>query len=204
MNKIDYKKELKALYNPTSKEVSIVDVPEMNFLMIDGTGAPESEQFAKSIEAIYPIAHNIKFDIKKNEGTDFGVMPLEGLWWADDMHDFDPENGNRDNWKWTLMIMQPEIVSQKHFARALENVKKKKDNPYIEKVRFEAFKEGKSAQIMHIGLFSAEGPNIQRIHNKISEIGKLSGKHHEIYLSDFRRVNPEKMKTILRQPLKSL
>ncbi len=201
MAKIDLKKELKALYNPTAKDITFVDVPKMNFILIDGQGAPESKQFSQSIEALYPIAYTIKFDKKKADGTDYGVMPLEGLWWAEDMSDFDPEKGNRNKWQWTLMIMQPDFVTKGDFDRAKEASKKKKGNPTIDKVRFESFIEGKSAQILHIGLFSAEGPNIQRIHHKIKEIGgNLSGKHHEIYLSDFRRVDPTKMKTVIRQP----
>lgn len=201
MAKIDLKKELRELYNPTARDVTVVDVPKMNFIMIDGQGAPESKQFQQSIEALYAIAYTIKFDKKKADGTDYGVMALEGLWWAEDMTVFDPEKGDRNRWQWTLMIMQPDFITKENFESAKEASKKKKDNPAINKVRFESFKEGKSAQIMHIGPFSEEGPNVQRIRNKIIEIGgKLPGKHHEIYLSDFRRVDPAKMKTVLRQP----
>lgn len=175
----------------------------MNFIMVDGQGAPESKQFQESIEALYPIAYAIKFDRKKMDGTDYGIMPLEGLWWAEDMSVFNPEKTDRNKWQWTLMLMQPDFVTRANFDNARKLSKKKKDNPLIEQVRFESFAEGKSVQIMHIGPFSGEGPNIQRIHNKISEVGgKLSGKHHEIYLSDFRRVEPSKMKTVLRQPYK--
>jgi hypothetical protein len=200
MAKIDLKKELKEFYNPTSKEITLVDVPEMNFIMIDGEGAPESEQFAKSIEALYPIAYGIKFGLKKTDGTDFGVMPLEGLWWADDMSDYDPVKGDRNKWKWTLMIMQPKFVTEEMFEKAKEEAKKKKGTGLFDSVRFMPYKEDKSAQLMHIGPFSAEGPNIQKIHAKIAEVGKLQGKHHEIYISDMRRTAPEKLKTVLRQP----
>jgi Uncharacterized conserved protein len=200
MEKIDLKKELKAFYNPTVKDVTLVDVPEMNFMMIDGKGAPESPQFSLSIQALYPVAYTIKF-VKKADGRDYGVMPLEGLFWANDMAVYLPETADRNQWQWTLMIMQPAFVTKADFNQAKEGAKRKKDNPFIDKVRFESFGEGKSAQIMHIGRYSAEGNNIQRIHHKISEIGgKLSGKHHEIYLSDPRRVTPDKMKTVLRQP----
>ena len=201
MAKIDFKKELRELYNPTAKVITIVDVPKMNFIMIDGQGAPENQQFQQSIEALYTIAYAMKFDKKKADGTDYGVMALEGLWWAEDMSFFDPEKGDRNRWQWTLLIMQPDFINKENFEIMKEASKKKKDNPIISKVRFESFKEGKSAQIMHIGPFSEEGPNIRRIHNRISELGgKLTGKHHEIYLSDFRRVAPAKMKTVLRQP----
>jgi hypothetical protein len=201
MEKIDLKKELKAFYNPNVKDVTFVAVPKMNFMMIDGKGAPESPQFSLSIQALYPIAYTIKFDKKKTEGTDFAVMGMEGLFWAKDMKVFMPETADRKEWQWTLMIIQPDFVTKADFIKAKEAAKKKKDNPYIENVRFESFSEGKAAQIMHIGPYSAEGPNIQRLHQKITEIGgKLSGKHHEIYLSDPRRVTPDKMKTVLRQP----
>ncbi len=201
MAKTDIKKELSALYNPASKQVTFIDVPEMNFIMIDGEGAPESGQFQQSIEALYSIAYTIKFARKKKDGTDYGVMPLEGLWWAKDMSVFDPETGDRNRWQWTLMIMQPDFITADEFQNARETSLLKKNNPYTDKVRLDEFKEGKSAQIMHIGPFSQEGPNVRRIHDKISEIGGIiSGRHHEIYLSDFRKVNPEKMKTILRQP----
>jgi hypothetical protein len=201
MEKIDLKKELKAFYNPTAKDVTLIDVPRMNFIMIDGQGAPESPQFAQSIAALYPIAYGIKFDKKRTDGIDYGVMPLEGLFWAEDMAVFMPETADRNQWQWTLMIMQPDIVTRKDFENAVAVAKKKKDNPLIDKVRFENFTEGKAAQIMHIGPYSAEGPNIQKLHHKIAGIGgKLSGKHHEIYLSDPRRAAPDKMKTVVRQP----
>jgi hypothetical protein len=201
MEKIDLKKQLKAFYNPTAKEVTLIDVPKMNFIMIDGKGALESAQFAGSIQALYPIAYTIKFDKKNTEGTDFAVMGMEGLFWAKDMKVFMPETADRKEWQWTLMIVQPDFVTKANFIKAKEAAKKKKDNPYIDNVRFESFSEGKAAQIMHIGPYSAEGPNIQRLHQKIAEIGgKLSGKHHEIYLSDPRRVAPQKMKTVIRQP----
>jgi len=201
MAKIDLKKELKTLYVPSAKEVTLIDVPEMNFIMIDGQGSPESKQYQQSIEALYPIAYTVKFDKKKADGTDFTVMALEGLWWAEDYKEFDPETGDRNKWQWTMMIMQPDFITTKDFESAQKAAAKKKDNPLIAKVRFERFKEGKSAQIMHIGPYAAEGPNIQRMHRKIEEIGgKLSGKHHEIYMSDPRRADPARMKTVLRQP----
>ncbi len=203
MAKIDFKKELKHLYKPSAKKVEIVDVPQMNFLMIDGEGDPNtSQEFQNAIEALYSLSYTLKFMIKKgNLKVDFGVMPLEGLWWTDDMSQFSIEN--KDNWKWTLMIMQPEYVTAELFNEAVEQVKKKKNPPALSKVRFKVFSEGKAAQIMHIGPFSEEGPTIKKVHNFIRENGcKLSGKHHEIYLSDIRKAAPEKWKTIIRQPMK--
>jgi hypothetical protein len=201
MAKIDMRKELKALYNPPAKEVTLIDVPEMNFIMVDGQGSPESEQYQQAITALYSIAYTIKFARKKADGTDFTVMAIEGLWWAEDFKEFDPETGDRNKWQWTMMIMQPDFITPAEFQSAQKAAAKKKPNPLIAKVRFESFKEGKSVQIMHIGPYSAEGPNIQRMHQKIKEIGgKLYGKHHEIYMSDPRRGDPSKIKTVLRQP----
>ena len=203
MTKIDFKKELKHLYKPSAKKVEIVDVRQMNFLMIDGKGDPNtSQEFQDAVEALYSLSYTLKFMIKKGGlKVDFGVMPLEGLWWTDDMSQFSTEN--KDNWKWTLMIMQPEYVTAELFNEAVEQVKKKKNPPALSKVRFEVFSEGKAAQIIHIGPFSEEGPTIKKVHSFIQENGcKLSGKHHEIYLSDIRKAAPEKWKTIIRQPMK--
>jgi hypothetical protein len=201
MPAIDLKKDLKEFYAPSSKAVSLVDVPAMNFIMIDGRGAPASPQFQQAIEALYSIAYTIKFAKKKREGTDYTVMALEGLWWAEDMAEFDPNTGDRDQWQWTLLMMQPEIISKIDFESGREAAAKKKPNLVTKLVRLESFKEGPSAQIMHIGPFNAEGPNVQKLHQKITELrGRPSGNHHEIYLSDFRKVDPAKMKTVLRQP----
>ncbi len=200
MQKIDLKKQFKELYNPSVKQISTIDVPQMNFLTLEGKGDPNKKDFADSIQAMYPLAYTIKFDFKKNKDIDFSVMPLEGLWWADDFNDFDPQNGNRDNWKWKLIIMQPDFVTKEDFERNLQIVKQKKKLPLLENIKFESIKEGQSAQLMHIGPFIEEGPNIQKVHDFIKQSGgKLSGHHHEIYLSDPRRTAPEKLKTIIRQ-----
>jgi hypothetical protein len=198
--KIDLRKELKHLYAPSAKDVIAVDVPEMNFLMIDGMGDPNtSQEYRNAVEALFSLSYAIKFITKKEKSIDYAVMPLEGLWWMDDMTRFTMENKNE--WKWTNMIMQPEHVTKEAVNKALEQMRKK-DLPSLPKIRFEAFNEGPSAQIMHIGSYSAEGPAIERIHNFIKKQGyKLSGKHHEIYLSDPRRSTPDKMKTVVRQPM---
>ncbi len=208
MEKIDFKKELKHLYNPSAKEVVFVDVPEMNFLMIDGMGDPNtSQEYQDAIEALYSVSYTLKFMIKKGETSiDYVVMPLEGLWWTDDMTQFTTDN--KDVWKWTSMIMQPEFVTKDLFDDAVEEVKKKKKNLVaLPKICFENFHEGLSAQVMHIGPYSAEGSTIEKLHNFIKENGYefdgLIQKHHEIYLNDPRRVAPEKMKTVIRQPVKS-
>jgi hypothetical protein len=204
MKKIDYKKELKHLYKPSPKSIELVDVPEMNFLMIDGQGDPNTSQgYSDAIEALYAVSYVMKFMIKKgNLQIDYGVMPLEGLWWVDDMSQF--SIADKSNWKWTAMIMQPEHVTEHLFAAACQQVEKKKNPVALSKVRFESFSEGQAAQTMHLGPFSEEGPTIERIYKFIHDKGySQTGKHHEIYLSDIRKAAPEKWKTIIRQPIEN-
>lgn len=201
MDKVDYKKELKHLYKPSPLQIEFRDIPKMNFLMIDGTGDPNTSlAYKEAIEALFSLSYTLKFMIKKGEpGIDYGVMPLEGLWWVDDMSKFDPNK--KEDWKWTAMMMQPEVVTGEMVTRAIEEVRKKKNPKALSKIRLEAFTEGKAAQTLHIGPFSEEGPTIKKVHDFIIDNGyKLSGKHHEIYLSDIRRAAPEKWKTIIRQP----
>ena len=201
MKKIDFKKELKHLYSPSAKEAVIVEVPKMNFLMVDGQGDPNTAQeYKDAIEALYAVSYALKFMMKKGKEVDYVVMPLEGLWWTEDMTKFTMEN--KDAWKWTSMIMQPHYVIEELVQRALEQVRKKKDLPALSVMRSESVHEGLSAQIMHIGPYSAEGPTIERLHNFIREKGyELRRKHHEIYLSDPRRSKPESLKTVIRQPI---
>lgn len=202
MTKIDYKKELQSLFKPSTKRVEIVEVPQMNFLMIDGQGDPNtSAEYQEAVEAVYSTAYALKFMVKKGDlAIDYGVLPLEGLWWMDDMSQFSVEK--KDDWKWTMMIMQPDVVTPRLFYEAFDQVKKKKDSGSLQKIRFESFSEGKAAQIMHIGPFTEEGPTIEKVHAFIEEKGcERRGKHHEIYLSDIRKAAPEKWKTIIRQPM---
>lgn len=206
MKKIDFKKELNEFYSSVSaKEFSIVDVPSLNFLMIDGKGYPgTSQEYQDAIQTLYPLSYTLKFMIKK-KGKDYVVMPLEGLWWADDMSVFSTDffEKNKDEWRWTSMIMQPDLITQNMVDVAIEEVRRKKDPPALSKVRFKAFTEGLSTQILYFGSYSEEGPTIERMHNFIEEKGyELRGKHHEIYLSDPRRTKPERLKTIIRQPIK--
>jgi len=201
MKKIDFKKELKHLYKPSSKKVEKVYIPKMNFLMVDGEGEPGSPVFQNAIEVLYPVSYTLKFMIKKGEiGIDYGVLPLEGLWWADDMSLF--KKNIRDAWKWRLMIMQPEVVTKKMVKEAIKQVEQKKNPVSLPLLEFEAFEEAEVAQIMHIGPFSEEGPTVDKVHQFIDESGgQKTGKHHEIYLSDIRRAAPEKWKTVIRQPM---
>jgi hypothetical protein len=202
MAKIDLKKEYKNLYAPSARQVVEVDVPEFIFLMIDGMGDPNSSlEYSQAVEALFSVSYKAKFMLKKGASAiDYAVMPLEGLWWADDMSAF--ISNDKSNWKWTMMIMQPAFVEQKIIDEAISEVLKKKSNPAICELRFQAFTEGRCAQILHIGPFSEEGPTIQRVHSYIDEHSEINGKHHEIYLSDIRRAAPEKWKTIIRQPMR--
>lgn len=202
MQKIDYKKQLKHLYNPSPKKVEIVNVPKMNFLMIDGTGDPNtSQEFQEAVEVLFGLSYTLKFMVKKSDlAIDYGVMPLEGLWWVDDMSKFTMED--KSNWKWTLMIMQPDFITTDIINKGIEELRRKKDPAALSKIRFESYEEGKSAQIMHIGPFSEEGPTVEKVHHFIKENGSESrGKHHEIYLSDIRKADPSKWKTVIRQPM---
>lgn len=200
MPKIDLKKDLKHLYMASAKNVEIVDIPEMKYLMIDGSGDPNGPEFQTAVEALYSASYGIKFNAKKT-GNDYTVMPLEGLFWSDDMSSF--SLGNKNAWKWTLMIVQPDFISEEMVQKAIETAKEKKGLKLMP--RFEAYHEGLSAQIMHIGPYSAEEPKIRMLHDFVRENGyELQGRHHEIYLSDPRRAAPERLKTIIRQPIKKL
>ncbi len=201
LDKVDLKKELKNLYNPSSKEVTVVDVPAMNFLLVNGEGAPASPKYIEAIEALFSVSYTLKFIVKKAKGIDYAVMPLECLWWVDDITKFSADK--KDEWMWTAMIMQPKYVTADDINLAVEQVKKKKNLFTLLKVRFESFKEGSAAQIMYVGPFSAEGPTIAKINAQIQNSGHaLSGKHHEIYLNNPAKTAPEKLKTIIRQPMK--
>lgn len=202
MDKIDLKKELKQLYRPSAKEVVEVDVPAMNYLMVDGEGDPNTSQaYSDAVEALFSVSYAVKFMVKKGESAvDYAVMPLEGLWWADDMSKF--TTADKSNWKWTMMIMQPSFAAPEIIGSAIAAVKKKKNPAAISKLRLEEFSEGRCAQIMHIGPFSEEGPTIAKVHGFVESRSRLTGKHHEIYLSDIRKADPSKWKTIIRQPMR--
>ena len=201
MEKIDVRKRLSSLYRVSHKEVVEVDVPPLRYLMIDGAGDPNtSPDYARAVEALFSVSYTTKFAVKKSGlGIDYGVMPLEGLWWADDWSAFTAND--RGAWKWTMMILQPDFVPEEMIRRAIGDVAEKKKLPAVEKLRLEEFHEGRSAQLLHIGPFTEEGPTIQRVHDFIDTRSARRGKHHEIYLSDIRRAAPEKWKTIIRQPM---
>lgn len=202
MERIDQKKALKQFYNPSPKAPIIVDVPELPFLMIDGTGDPnKAPAFAAAVEALYAVSYTLKFLLKKEPiGIDAVVMPLEALWSSPNMSAF--QAGDRDNWQWTAMIVQPAPVTSALIEEAVAQVQLKKNLGALQKLRFERYHEGLATQIMYYGPYAAEGPTIAELHAFIAEHGYiLRGRHHEIYLSDAHRMAPERIKTILRQPI---
>lgn len=205
MSKIDFKKEMKSFYNPSKKDFIVVDVPEMQFLMVTGHGDTNMvEEYKQAIEALYAIAYKIKFMSKIELDKDYVVPPLEGLWWAEDMESFTTHR-DKSKWDWTMMIMQPDWITEAIYEEGKMKAGKK-ELPSLEKVTFEKYHEGLTVQIMHVGSYDEEAPTLERLHSKwMPENGyTFDGKHHEIYLSDPRKVEAAKLKTVLRQPVKSL
>lgn len=205
MEKIDFKKELADLYKPSSKDFSIVTVPPLKYLMVDGEGDPNtSPEYVAAIEALYGVSYTLKFMSKTDLGQDYVVPPLEGLWWADDMSAF--AKGRKASWKWTAMIMVPEWITKAMVKQAVKSVSAKKENTKLAVLRHEILKEGKSVQILHVGPYDKEGPMLSKMHNEFMPAQNLAfnGKHHEIYMSDPRKVAPAKLKTIVRQPVKKV
>ncbi len=199
MTDIDLSKTYRDHYTASS-EPAVVDIPGRSYLMIDGEGDPTTApSYREAVEALYPIAYAIRSEVKKTRGDAYKVMPLEGLWWADDMAAFAE---NRDVWKWTLMILQPPVVTVELVDPLIGATTRKKQLAAGDRVRFEIMAEGLCAQILHVGPYSTEGPTIAKLHDFIRTGGwQLRGKHHEIYLGDPRKSPPEKLKTILRQPV---
>lgn len=201
IEKTDIKKTLKELYLPSAKEFVLVTVPKMKFIMIDGKGRPEGDEYSIAVQWLYSVVYPIKFIAKKKLSKDFVVPPLEGLWWADDMNDFIADN--KDNWKWRMMIVLADWVDDEMFGEGI-NKAKTKLGEVPETLCMESFDEGKCVQIMHIGPYSDEAPTIERMHKEFMPEHGLTptGHHHEIYLNDPRRTAPEKLKTVLRQPVR--
>ncbi len=202
MAKIDLKKEMKPLYQASAKAVVQVEVPALQYLMVDGQGDPNtSPLYGQAVEALFSVSYAAKFLLKKGpQALDYAVMPLEGLWWADDLSAFTAND--RSQWMWTMMILQPSFVSDATLAAAVASVQmKKKQLPAVDALRLETFTEGTCAQTLHVGPFTEEGPTIERVHAFIDAQSARRGKHHEIYLSDIRRADPKRWKTIIRQPM---
>lgn len=201
VHKLDLVKERRDLYGPPARSPTMVDVPEMSFLMIDGQGDPNTAAgYAQALNALYAVSYGVKFRLKRSGVADFKVMPLEGLWWSDRMSDF--ARGRREGWKWTMMIAQPPMVTSDIIDLEIAEAARKKDLPALDRLVFRSFHEGLCAQIMHVGPYSAEGPTIEKLHGFIAGQGReRRGKHHEIYLGDPRRTRPDRLKTVIRQPV---
>ena len=204
---LDLKKEYKALYSPSAKKVELVDVPDLQFLMIEGAIEPgmapgTSPGFKEAMEAMYGAAYTLKFMSKLDPSNpvDYPVMALEGLWWVEDDNFIITR---KDNWFYRLMILQPEIITPQRFSEALAQMRKKKGQQAgFDRLRLEHFREGLSLQIMHIGPYDTEPATLEKVQAYAAEEGYvLSGIHHEIYLGNPLRAQPEKLKTILRHPV---
>lgn len=209
MEKLDLKKKYKELYNPSSKQISVVKVPKFNFIMIDGQipggiRVADGPDYQNALETLYGLSFTIKFICKqrKKNPVDYAVMPLEGQWWAKGSNkDFNVSRS--DTWYFTLMIMQPTPVTKAVFKEGREKLRAKKDPVMIDVARFESFEEGLSMQTLHLGPYSEEPATIKRMIAFGEENGyRPHGKHHEIYISDPRRTAPSKLKTVLRHPAK--
>lgn len=202
IHKIDFKKTLD-MYQAPRGEFRIIDIPTRKYLMIDGHGDPNtSAEFAEAIEALYPVAYKLKFASKQDLGRDYVVPPLEGLWWAANMETFTSAR-DKSQWDWTLMLMVPEWIGTSAVADAVEKVRAKKTPARLHDVRLESLSEGLCVQTLHVGSFDEETAVLERLHTEFipAQGMSMTGKHHEIYFSDFRKVPPEKQRTILRQPV---
>lgn len=200
MDKVDYRLVQKDLYTPPKTPV-LVDVPEFLFLQIDGQGDPNTAPaYQEAVSALFSLSYALKFAIKKSGGPDYAVMPLEGLWWVEDLAKLDMND--KSNWFWTMMIRQPPEVTPELFQKFAAEVEKKKGLPAVRQIRRQTFAEGRCAQIMHIGPYSAEMPTVERLHQFVRGQGlELTGRHHEIYLGDPLKTAPEKLRTVLRNPV---
>jgi len=212
MEKLDLKKELKYLYLPSAKKMEVVDVPAMNFIMIDGDIEPDlppgtSPLFQENMTALYGAAYTLKFTVKlrKENPVDYPVMALEGLWWVED-GTFDIRKPG--NWKYTVMMMQPSLVTVEMLTDAVAQLRRKKgDQPAFARLRLESFQEGLCVQTLHIGPYADEPATIEKMdlflqENGYQDLVGLGGKHHEIYMGDPRRTDPSRLKTVLRHPIR--
>ncbi len=204
MHKIDFKKAHPELYRPSAKDFVLIDVPVMQFVTLDGVGNPNIvPAYAQSIEWLFSVSYAMKFSAKESLKQDYVVPPLEGLWWADDPADFVARR--KERWRWTMMIMAPDFLTRAMFMAAVEKTEKKL-GARPEGLRMEKYAEGLCLQILHVGSYDDEGPTLARLHDEVMRLRgfTFAGKHHEIYLSDPRKTAPAKLKTVLRQPVRTL
>ena len=203
MDQVDLRKQLRHLYSPSAKRPEVVDVPALNFLTLSGTGSPDAPEFQAAVAAIYAVAFDLRFSLKRERGLDSPVMPLEGLWWTLAPLTSNAEIvGDKRGWHWTLMIAEPDAVTAEDVASAKTRAAHRLPATPLADLGYERFEEGLAVQVMHIGPYSAELPTIDRLHAFAREQGfTLRGKHHEVYLGDPRRAKPEALKTIIRMPV---
>ena len=200
--KADFVKQIET-YTARRGTFSLVTVPAMQFLMVDGHGAPGTSQaYRDALTSIYPVAYKLKFLSKGELGRDYAVMPLEGLWWADDMDAFTTAR-DTSRWDWTLMNMVPDWITQEHLDAVRDAIARKGGAPLLDAVRLERYDEGRSVQTLHVGSYDDEAPVLAAMHREFipAHSLRMTGKHHEIYLSDARRTAPDRLRTILRQPV---
>ena len=200
--KLDFKKTLDG-YQARRGEFRLLDVPATQYLMVDGHGDPNTSQaYADALAALYPVAYAVKFVSKNDLDRDYVVPPLEGLWWADNPNAF-TSSRDKSRWDWTLMLMVPEWIEVALVANSIAKVEKKSATPALNKMRLESLNEGTCVQTLHVGSYDDEGAVLTEMHEQFipDEGFRMTGKHHEIYLSDPRRVEPSRLRTILRQPV---
>jgi len=201
MEKLDLKKIYKNLFSPSAKAPSIIEVPPLPFIMVDGHGDPNvAPEYAAAVQTLYGLAYTLKFHVRNTLGIDYGVSALEGLWWTADMNTF--STSRKADWDWTMMILHTDLVTPALFEEARRQAVAKGKAPLAAKARLETFHEGTCVQILYFGPYADEGPTIASLHQYAKDQGYvLAGKHHEIYMNDPRKVASEKMKTIIRQPV---
>ncbi|WAC58606.1 GyrI-like domain-containing protein [Brevundimonas sp. SL130] len=204
MTKVDLKNQLRELFNPPKHDFADIAVPTMDFVKIDGAGDPNTAPaYRTAVEWLYGVSYAMKFAAKNGLARDYVVPPLEALWWSDDPGAFACRE--KDRWQWTVMIMAPDFATGAMFEDAVaKTLNKRNDRP--SSLRFEPYAEGRSLQILHIGSYDDEGPVLKRLHEDVMPgLGvTFAGPHHEIYLSDPRKTEPAKLKTILRQPVRAI
>jgi hypothetical protein len=201
-DKVDFKRHIGA-YRARQGRFEIVDVPDLQYLMIDGHGDPNTgPAFTDAAQALYPLAYRLKFASKRTLGRDYVVMPLEGLWWADDMDAFTASR-DKSRWHWTLMIMVPDWIDPAMVADARDRAAAGAGPRRLREVRLDSLSEGRCVQTLHVGSYDDEADVLARMHHDVipGHGLRMAGTHHEIYLSDSRRVAPDRLRTILRQPV---
>ncbi|NKY40178.1 GyrI-like domain-containing protein [Cellulomonas septica] len=200
--KVDLKKEIPT-YTARRGRFDVVEVPPLTYLAVDGHGDPNTApEYTAAVSSLYPLAYALKFLSKTQLGRDYTVMPLEGLWWSADMESFTSQL-DKSRWDWTLLVLTPDWLTAEHVGTARETVARKGGAPRLDEVRLERLDEGLCVQTLHVGPYDAEGPVLDALHHEFvpAQGLRLTGKHHEIYLGDARRTAPEKLRTILRQPV---